>query len=340
METLMNAPTLEQALRGMPRVHLGSYPTPLHRLSNLETALHYDGIFIKRDDLSGLGPGGNKLRSLEYLLGEALETGKNLVIVSGPGQSNLCTLTASACARLSLPCMLIHNCAEPQHYEGNLLLNRVLGAESVFLGAVSADERRAHETKLAMELEEKGKKPFVIKNGGTSGRGALGYAETIAEMQGQCAEQGLSIDSLFVPGGNGGMAAGLIYGNALSGRPFHICVISVEDEAEILEEHIRSVIAEAERLTGVPFPEKLEEKCDIIDDYRGEGWGINTKESEEAVLNFPQSEGIFIENVYTGKVVAGMEDYIRKGKIKGGLCYLHSGGFGSLFSQFGREVKG
>jgi 1-aminocyclopropane-1-carboxylate deaminase/D-cysteine desulfhydrase-like pyridoxal-dependent ACC family enzyme len=337
METPMNA--LERALQGMPRLRLGSYPTPLHRLSNLETALKYGGIFIKRDDLSGLGPGGNKLRSLEYLLGEALDGGKDRIIVSGPGQSNLCTLTAAASARLSLPCVLIHNCAEPRHYEGNLLLNRILGAESVFLGDVSADERRARESEFAAELEEKGFKPYVIKKGGTSGRGALGYAETIAEIQGQCADQGFSIDTLFAPGGNGGMAAGLIYGNALLGRPFRICVISVEDDAAVLEEHIRDTIAEAADLTGSPFPGNLEEKCDIIDDYRGEGWGINTKESEEAVLRFPRSEGIFIENVYTGKVVAGMEDYIRKGKIKGGLCYLHSGGFGSLFSQFGEEVK-
>ncbi|MDR1106342.1 MAG: pyridoxal-phosphate dependent enzyme [Treponema sp.] len=328
---------LTGALGRLPRLRLGCYPTPLHRLEGLEAALNYRGIYIKRDDLSGLGPGGSKLRSLEYLLGEALDGGKKQVIVSGPGQSNLCTLTAAACAKVSLPCLMIHNCAEPGRRTGNLLLNCIMGAESIFLGDISAGERRAFEEKFAAGLEEKGGKPFVIRNGGTTGTGAMGYAEIAAEIRRQCVEQGFDIGTIFVPGGNGGVAAGLIYGNAVMGRPFRVCVISVEDSREELAGHIRRVIAEAERLTGIPFPGDIEDGCDIEDAYRGEGWGINTAESEEAVRDFPRREGIFIEHVYTAKVIAGMEDYIRGGKTKGGLCYLHTGGFGSLFSQFESE---
>jgi 1-aminocyclopropane-1-carboxylate deaminase/D-cysteine desulfhydrase-like pyridoxal-dependent ACC family enzyme len=328
------ADVLTAALDRLPRIRLGCYPTPLHRLSGLEAALGYGGIFIKRDDLSGLGPGGNKLRSLEFLLGEAVEGGADRIIVSGPGQSNLCTLAAAACARLSLPCILIHNCAEGEPCAGNLLLNRIMGAESVFLGDVSAGERRSFEEKLRGELAEKGLKPYVIRNGGTSGTGALGYAETITELCRQCSEQGFGIGAIFVSGGNGGMAAGIIYGNAVLGRPFRICVISVEDRREELRERIAKTIGEAELAAGLPFPGDLEDRCDIVDDYRGEGWGINTAECETAVLSFPGREGIFIEHVYSGKVVAGMEDYIRRRKTEGGVCYLHSGGFGSLFSQF------
>jgi 1-aminocyclopropane-1-carboxylate deaminase/D-cysteine desulfhydrase-like pyridoxal-dependent ACC family enzyme len=328
------ADALTGALDRLPRVRLGCYPTPLHRLSGLEAALGYGGIFIKRDDLSGLGPGGNKLRSLEFLLGEAVEQKADRIIVSGPGQSNLCTLTAAACARLSLPCTLIHNCAESEPCTGNLLLNRIMGAESIFLGDISAGERRSFEEKLRGELTERGLKPYVIRNGGTSGMGALGYAETIAELCGQCSAQGFDIGTIFVAGGNGGMAAGIIYGNAALGRPFRICVISVEDERETLKEHIVQTIAGAELITELPFPGDFEDRCDIVDDYRGEGWSVNTPECEAAVRSFPGREGIFIEHVYSGKVVAGMEDYIRRRKTEGGVCYLHSGGFGSLFGQF------
>jgi 1-aminocyclopropane-1-carboxylate deaminase/D-cysteine desulfhydrase-like pyridoxal-dependent ACC family enzyme len=273
-------------------------------------------------------------------LGEAVEKGKDRIVVSGPGQSNLCTLTAAACARLSLPCILIHNCAESEPCTGNLLLNRVMGAESIFLGNVSAAERRAFEEELSKELEKKGLKPYVIRNGGTSGTGAVGYAETVAELYSQCAEQGFDIDAVFVPGGNGGMAAGIIYGNAALGRPFRICVISVEDSRKELKEHIEKTIEEAEFLTGLSFPGGIEDRCDIVDDYRGEGWSVNTAACEAAVLSFPRREGIFIEHIYTGKVVAGMEDYIRGKKTKGGVCYLHSGGFGSLFSQFPEPPPG
>ncbi|MDR0602445.1 MAG: pyridoxal-phosphate dependent enzyme [Treponema sp.] len=326
--------TFPGVLARFSRLHLGCYPTPLHRLSGLEAALDYRGIYIKRDDLSGLGPGGSKLRSLEYLLGEAVDGGKDSVIVSGPGQSNLCTLTAAACARLSLPCILVHNCAKPGRLTGNLLLNSIMGAESIFLGDIPAAERRVFEGKLAAELEEKGGKPYVIRNGGTTGMGSLGYAEIIDEIHRQCREEGFDIGTIFAPGGNGGVAAGLIYGNAVMGRPFRILVISVEDNREELTGHVRGAIAETERLTGIPFPGGIEDACDIDDAYRGEGWGVNTEESEEAVTGFPRKEGIFIEHVYTAKVVAGMEDYIRRGKIKGGVCYLHTGGFGSLFGQY------
>lgn len=322
------------ALEGIPRVELGAFPTPLQRLANWEAFLNYRGIYIKRDDLGGLGPGGNKLRSLEYLLGEAVRQKRDTVIASGPGQSNLCTLTAASCARLGLGCVLVHNCVRPASYGGNLLLNRLLGAESHFIGDVSVEERRAYENKLRDDPARWENPPYIIRNGGSSGLGALGYAAAVLEIYRQCAAGGPEPGTIFAPGGNGGVAAGLIYGNALLGRPFRLVIISVEDPRASLREHILAILAEAEKLTGTPFPGNLDDACEINDDYRGEGWARNTPESEAAVQDFPKREGIFIEHIYTGKVVAGMEDYIRRGKTEGPLCYLHTGGFASLFSQF------
>lgn len=121
--------------------------------------------------MTGLGPGGNKLRSLEFLLGEAAEEKADVILASGPLQSNLCTLAAAACAKAGLQCILVHNGDEPRHMEGNVLLNRLLGAQSHYLGPVTAEERSAYVEKLARELSG-GHRPYIVRNGATSRPGA------------------------------------------------------------------------------------------------------------------------------------------------------------------------
>ena len=320
-------------LEEVERVHLAALPTPLEPLSNLERQLGYSGILIKRDDLTGLGPGGNKLRSLEFIAGKAIAKGCDTLIASGPLQSNLCTLTAAACAKLGLKCILVHNGCEPEHFTGNLMLNRLLGAESHFLGDISSAERNAYVEELAVKISDKCR-PHIVQNGATTGTGALGYTNAIMELKEQFHKKSLSGGTIFAPGGNGGVASGLIYGNALCGFPFHIVVISVEDDRETLITNIKSVIKELEDILGLPFGHDLLQACTVDDSYRGKGWGINTSESIQTVLDFPKLEGILIENVYNSKVLVGMQDYIRTGKVTGPVCYLHTGGFGSLFAQF------
>lgn len=325
--------SLLSKLKGVERVHLAALPTPLEPLAGLERQIGYSGIFIKRDDLTGLGPGGNKLRSLEFIAGKAIAEGKDTLIASGPVQSNLCTLTAAACAKLGLHCILVHNGCEPAHFTGNLMLNRLLGAESHFLGEISSAKRNEYVEELAESISDKCR-PQIVQNGATTGRGALGYTNAVIELKKQFDEKSLTGGTIFAPGGNGGVASGLIYGNALCGFPFRIVVISVEDDRETLITNINGVIKELEDILGLPFGHDLETACTVDDSYRGEGWGINTSESIRAVLDFPKLEGILIENVYNSKVLVGMQDYIRNGKVTGPVCYLHTGGFGSLFAQF------
>ena len=130
------------------------------------------------------------------------------------------------------------------------------------------------------------------------------------------------------------MSAGLIYGNELLGRPFRVVVISVEDDRETLIRHITETVREAETITGLPVSVPVPQAAEIVDSYRGKGWGKNTPESEREVFSFARSEGIFIENIYNSKVLVGMKDWINNGKIQGTVCYLHSGGLGSLFAQY------
>ena len=322
---------LEAFLNTAARMPLMPAPTPLHRLQRHPSGVE---LWMKRDDMTGVGPGGNKIRSLEFLLGEAKAQGATKILAAGPAQSNLCVLTAAACAKAGLDCELLINGAEPERKEGNLLLEQLLGVKTHFLGSCDGETRNRKMEELAAEYRSAGENVYVVRNGATSGCGALGYAAAVVELMEQCRQRQLVQMTIFAPGGNGGVAAGLIYGNALMGSPFHIVIVSVEDDRETLTEHIRATIEEAAAITGLPMPEPPERAAEITDAYRGNGWGENTKESEQAILTVARSEGIFLENVYNSKVYVGMMDWVETGKVSGTVCYLHTGGFGSLFAQY------
>lgn len=325
---------LEEKVNSLPRVKLGSLPTPIERLKNFEKLLGSGEIYIKRDDLTGLGPGGNKIRSLEFILGEAVSKNCKTIIVAGPLQSNLCTLTACACAKSGLNCITVHNGVEPKRAEGNLLLNKLLNVESHYLGDIPSSQRNDYARMLKKSMSANGTPAYFIENGATTGMGAMGYVDAIIEMKKQVDALNIPLRAIYAPGGNGGVAAGLIYGNALYGFPFEINIVSVEYDKKELTAEIEKVFEQMKEITNLPFDYKTDEICNIIDDYRGEGWGVNTDESEEMVHVFAQMEGIFIENVYTSKVLVGMQDLAKKNKLTEGACYLHTGGLGSLFSQY------
>lgn len=159
------------------------------------------------------------------------------------------------------------------------------------------------------------------------------------ELATQFEQRGLHDVTLFAPGGNGGVATGLIYGNALLGFPFRVVFISVEDDRNTLRAHIFRTICQTQEVLGLPFPcQQLEDACILDDSYRGDGWGKNTMESSRTILSFARQEGILLENVYNSKVMVGMQDYIRRGKVTGPVCYLHNGGFGSLFAQYESKI--
>lgn len=322
------------ALDEIPKINLIPFKTPFYRLNSLSNEFN-SNIYIKRDDLTGVGPGGNKVRSLEYIMGEALLINNcDLILAGGPGQSNLCTIAASTCSKLGVDCELIHNCEKPNDLTGNLLLNKILGVKSHFIGNVSSEDRKIFIEELFNEYMKKGYSPYIIKNGATSGVGCLGYVNCVYEIKSQCENLGINKLTIFAPGGNGGVAAGLIYGNYLAGFPFNLIIISVEDDANTLTSHIEKTIKEAECLTGIKMKSNISASAKIIDKYMGLGWGCNTADSEKEVFSFAKKEGIFIENIYTSKVVVGMKDMLSKGEVTGDVCFLHTGGFSSLFAQY------
>jgi len=154
------------------------------------------------------------------------------------------------------------------------------------------------------------------------------------ELHQQCREKGYRIKTIITPAGNGSVASGLVFANAILEQPYSIVVVSTEYQKEPLLQYMRKTIAETEEILRIPFTHDLNDVCTVTDEYFGGGWGRRTPESEAAALSFPRTEGIFIENVYTSKAYVAMRDLIARGKVHDGVCYLHTGGFSSLFAQY------
>ncbi len=326
---------LRDVMNNIPRERLGPLPTPMQRLENTEkvTGAQHK-MYIKRDDLTGIGSGGNKVRCMEYIIGRAKADGCVGVVASGNGQSNLCSLAAACAARAGLKCYIVHNSEKPETSVGNALLNDLLGVEREYMGACDSSIREKYVDDVIARLADEGEKYFLIRNGATTGHGALGYVNAIIELVDQCEKENLNIKHIFAPGGNGGIATGLIYGNALMGFPFTVHIISVEDIKPVLIEHIEKTIKEVEAITGLPFEYDVDKAADIVDKYMGAGWSCNTPESEQEVLDFVRTEGIYIENVYTSKLMYGYKDMVKNNLVDGDSAVIHTGGFGSLFSQY------
>lgn len=322
-------------INSVKRLDIGCFPTPIHRMNNVEKELcqGQGQVFIKRDDLTGIGPGGNKIRFLEYILQDAKQKDSDVVLVSGPVQSNLCTATTCVCRKINMECIAVFNGEKPKELKGNFLLDEIIDSKSHYIGDVTEEERNVYVEDLSKLLKSHGKKPYIIRYGGSTGLGAMGYVNAIIELIEQCESHNIKIDEIFAPGANGGVAAGLIYGNAILGFPFKINIISVEYDTSLLKNNIIKIINELEILTGIKFNYNLEEACKIFDEFRGNGWGYRTEKSENLVYDFPKMEGIFIENIYTSKVLVGMLELIKNRKVNGNACFIHTGGFVSLFGQ-------
>ena len=320
-------------LNRLDRAILCEFETPLQPLKHLGQEIGIDGIYIKRDDLNGVGPGGNKVRALEYLLGHAIKNNKDTIIASGQKNSNLCTITAAACCKLGMNCVLVHNDYEPQEYSGNALLNKILGIDQYFIGNVTEEERNVFVKKLSQKYFADGAHPFIIENGATTPVGAIGYANIVLELFRSQEEDHIS--NIFVPAGNGGIAAGVILGNFILGRPYNVHVVSVENSVDKLQTILQKLLDEMRVILDIQTTLVVNDECTLYGDYIGEGWGIPTKESINILYKLASYEGIFLEKIYTSKTLYGMLDILKKSSIQNKRsCFVHSGGFGSLFAQF------
>jgi D-cysteine desulfhydrase family pyridoxal phosphate-dependent enzyme len=315
----------------LPRVKLAHLPTPIESLPRLSSVLGGPHLFVKRDDCTGLGAGGNKTRKLEFLVGDALAQGADTLMTEGSLQSNHCRQTAAAAAAVGMNCVLVLNRGYTDEVTGNLLLDQILGAEIVVVE--QAEDRAAAMSERAKELTANGKQPYLIPTGGSNGVGAMGYASFMEEVEAQSTALGIRFDSIVTASGSGGTQGGLVLGRRILGPPSEIIGIS---DGEPRDELTTAVLAVAnEGATVLQVDETFTgEDVTIYDEYYGEGYGMPTPEMVDSVRLVARTQGIVLDPVYSGKAMAGLIDLIRKGRFdrEANILFLHTGGTPALFA--------
>lgn len=304
-------------------------PTPIQPLASLSDLLGIP-VYCKRDDMSGFGFGGNKIRKLEFLVYDALAKGCDTLVTCGSNQSNWCRMTAAIGAAEGLEVHLALGGGEPRQMTGNLLLNRILGAHCHHLATNKDAELETAAEALENELGASGKRPYRMIMGGSNGLGTLGYMTAMQEILEQEAAMGIRFDAIVHATGSGGTQAGLIAGKAFGRWPGGIIGISVSRRAAEQRAKVLAVLDQAAEL----LPSDLA-SADVIvrDEYAGEGYSRNTAEAEAAIETVARTEGIFLDHVYTGKAAAGLVDMARQGEFGAGqrILFLHTGGSPQLF---------
>jgi L-cysteate sulfo-lyase len=327
----------------LARVSIAHLPTPLEPLSRLTAQLGGPELWIKRDDQTGLATGGNKARKLEYLVADALVQGADTLITAGAAQSNHARQTAAAAAKSGLACRLVlrspapvaGQAMEPPQVQGNLLLDRLLGAEVVWAGDRPLAEAMAQ---VAEELRTAGRRPYVVPYGGSNPIGASGYVAAMEELMAQCAERDLHFDHVVLASSSGGTQAGLAVGARALGCAGHILGISVDPPAdELLRRLAGLATATADHLglalTFVP------EDFAVNDDYLGGGYGVVGDLERGAMRTLARSEGVLLDPVYTGRAFGGLLDLIQQGIFRPDerVLFWHTGGIAGVFG-YGDEV--
>ena len=324
------------------RIPLGDFPTPIEELPRLSERLGGPRLLAKRDDLSGLGLGGNKLRKLEFALADAVACGATAVITIGGPQSNHVRLTTAAANRLGLRTFLVLRGDEPKAASGNLLVDRILGAAEVhFVGAEDFPSKAEKDPIAGRKVEElvgrlrsEGETPYVIPNGCRALHSAYAYADCVREVLDQCAGLGVTPRAIVTAVGTSGTQTGLVFGSHLyADGDLAVLGISVATDADVLTDRIDRQLAEATEALGLADPVPGS-RIDVRDDYVGPGYGRPTEAMIEAVHLVARTEGILLDPVYTGKAMAGLIDAIRKGEFTGEdvVVFLHTGGVPGLFA--------
>ena len=318
------------------RVNLCHRPTPLEPMERLSEALGGPRLFVKRDDCTGLGLGGNKTRKLEFLIGDAINQGADTVITTGGPQSNHARQTAAAAAKMGLDCVLVLPVISRWHgplYEtnGNLLLDRLFGAEIHILpgqGGVMAEVDRICEEKTAA-----GHTMYKIPVGGSSPVGALGYVAAGHEFAEQIDTAGIDVDAIVVTTGSCTTHAGLLVGLELAGKKTDVQGISIWRTADAATEVVGQRTQEIAELLGEPDVD-VRAQVHVSGDYVGDGYGEPTDAMLEAVQLCARLEGLLLDPVYTGKAMAGLIDFVRKGRFRQGqnVVFWHTGGAPAVFA--------
>ena len=320
---------MNHSLDKIPTIKLASIPTPLDEAQRLADKIGLTKLFIKRDDLTGLAGGGNKARKLEYDFAEIIHGGYDVVMTAGGIQSNHARMTAAAARKLGLDIKLVLGGSDFKIAKGNLLLDVMFGAEIRYLVDDDANASLEKEMqKWADELLKQGRKPYVISIGGSTRLGALGYVKAMQELLEQFGNEKVQV-TLGV--GSCGTLAGTILGAKIFMPNARVIGISVSRTVDAIKKRTKELINESAALIDYKIENEILIEC--YDDYHTE-YGIITKAGEQAINDCANLEGILLDPIYTGKVMAGLIDLTKKNIIGKTIpvIFIHTGGMPIIFS--------
>ncbi|MFL6819579.1 MAG: D-cysteine desulfhydrase family protein [Bradyrhizobium sp.] len=327
--------TLFDRLAGFPRLGLANLPTPLEPMKRLTAHLGGPRLWVKREDATGLGFGGNKLRKLDYVLHEALSNSADAIVSGGVVQSNSQRQVAAVAAKLGIACHLAvyHGRLEPPTPEykssGNALLNRLFGAH--LHDVPWTGDRNAAIRTLVADLEASGHRPYFVPYGVSNPLGALAYATTISEIDSQATLLGFAPSAIVHCTGSGGTQAGLVVGAALALPNTQIVGIDIDAEPARVRGDVVALAQQASELLDVPFQEATVE---VVAGHAGPAYGVPHQATIEAIRLAGRLEALPLDPVYSGKGLAGLIALIRQGRWRKDedVIFLHTGGAPALFA--------
>ena len=311
-----------KSINDFDRIPLAILPTPMHRLDNISRILGTN-VWIKRDDMTGIGLGGNKVRKLEFLLADAKAKGAEIVFTTGGAQSNHAMLTAACAKRLGMTPILILKKRGVTDRKGNQLLEYLMDTDVRFMDTDSYDDIYAEMDRVGKEL---GRPYYKIPCGGSNAIGALGYVNCMKEIS----ESGVKFDWVVCAEGSGGTHAGVALGAKLYMPETKTIGIMVDSDPfdEITPAIMRETVALMDADTQISSDDvHLLNMC-------GPGYAIPSAEGNAAIRMLAENEGLFLDPVYTGKAFAGLVKMAEEGTFKkdDNVLFLYSGGAGGLFA--------
>ncbi len=320
---------IRERIAEVPRLDIAIRDTPLEEARNLSRTLG-PRIFIKRDDLTGVALGGNKLRNLEFRLAHMMKEDPDTVIVGLDLQSNSARQTVGACNRLGLKTILVLEGRRPNQVQGNLLIDYLLGAEVHF--AADRDEQRRMLDSLADDVRRAGGRPHILNdNPMFDVASALAYIETTLESLDQLAAREIAPTHFYMSSSGKG-SAGILLAQKLLGAGFRMHAVTATDEFH-LPSRTASIANQTLRRLGIDM-EIGEEDVVNFTGFVGPGYGIPSEAGNEAVRLFARAEGIILDPIYTGKAAAGLVAHSREGLLaeEDVVVFVHTGGTPAVFT--------
>lgn len=313
----------------VPRTTLATLPTPLVAAPRLSAELGVE-IWFKRDDLTGLGLGGNKVRTLEFLIGAARADHADMLVTGGGPQSNWVMLAALAAVISGMGAHVVLY-GDPVAPHGNLaLLASLPDVEITFTSDTDRATVDAGIARVTAQLRDAGCVPYAIGRGGASGTGALGYAEATDELDRQLRAQQIEPTAVWLATGSCGTQAGLVAGHARSGSARHVVGVSVSRPVDECRRRIADLSAEALALLGAD--PALRADWTVSGDQLG-SYGTASRAGADAAALVARAEGVFLDPVFGAKAMAGLIAAAGRGEVDGPVVFLVSGGAPTLFAD-------